>query len=76
MTSREDLHRAIDQLSEDQLRQVSAVVERLLQPDWWQRLARIPGVRMPAEWPGQFENVERVRVEGELVSEQLIRERR
>lgn len=76
MTSREELHRAIEQLSDDELRQVSAVVERLLQPDWGRRLAGIPGVRVPAEWPGKFESVERVRVEGELVSEQLIRERR
>lgn len=76
MTSREELHRAIEQLSEDQLRQVSVVVEGLLHPDWRRRLAGIPGVRMPAEWPGKFERVDRVRVEGELVSEQLMRERR
>ena len=37
MTSREELHRAIEQLSDDELRQVSAVVERLLQPDWRRR---------------------------------------
>ena len=42
MTSREELHRAIEQLSEDQLRQVSVVVEGLLHPDWRRRLAGIP----------------------------------
>lgn len=75
MTIREELHRAIEQLREDQLRQVSAFIERMLQRDF-QGLAKIAGVRMPAEWPGKFEHVDRVRVEGELVSEQLIQDRR
>lgn len=42
----------------------------------WRRLRRIPGVELPDHWPPQFEKFEPLRVEGEPVSEQLIRERR
>jgi hypothetical protein len=42
----------------------------------WERLRMIPGVKLPDRWPPQFEKFEPLRVEGEPVSEQLIRERR
>ena len=42
----------------------------------WERLRMIPGVKLPDHWPPQFENFEPLHVEGEPVSEQLIRERR
>jgi hypothetical protein len=42
----------------------------------WQRLKAIPGVKLPDRWPPRFEKFEPLRVEGEPVSEQLIRERR
>jgi hypothetical protein len=42
----------------------------------WLRLNSMPGVKLPDHWPPQFENFEPVKLEGESVSEQLIRERR
>jgi hypothetical protein len=41
-----------------------------------ERLKSIPGVQLPYHWPPRFEKFEPLRVEGEPVSEQLIRERR
>jgi len=79
MTSRTDLHRAIDELGDDQLNQVTAIVENLLarQSDpVWERLRRIPGIELPAHWPPRFRVVSPLKIEGELPSERLIRERR
>ena len=42
----------------------------------WERLKMIPGVQLPDHWPPQFEKFEPLRIEGEPVSKQLIRERR
>lgn len=42
----------------------------------WERLKAIPGIKLPRQWPPRFEPVEPLRVEGELPSERLIRERR
>jgi hypothetical protein len=42
----------------------------------WQRLNSMPGVKLPDRWPPHFEVFEPIHVEGEPVSEQLIRERR
>ena len=42
----------------------------------WQALSKIPGIGMPKDWPPIFDDFEPIKVEGEPVSEQLIRERR
>jgi hypothetical protein len=42
----------------------------------WERLKAIPGLKVPDHWPPHFEKFEPIKVEGEPVSEQLIRERR
>jgi hypothetical protein len=42
----------------------------------WQALSKIPGIGMPKHWPPRFGDFEPIKVEGEPVSEQLIRERR
>jgi len=42
----------------------------------WQALSKIPGIGMPEHWPPEFQRHEKLKVEGEPVSEQLIRERR
>lgn len=42
----------------------------------WEKLKSIPGLRLPSQWPPRFSTFEPVVVEGEPVSEQLIRERR
>jgi hypothetical protein len=76
MTSREELHRTIDDLDEEQLRQVKGAVEGILGDDLRRHLSRIPGVQVPANWPPRFDLVERLRVEGEPMSEHLMRERR
>jgi hypothetical protein len=41
-----------------------------------ERLESLPGVKLPAHWPPRFKPVESLRVEGELPSQRLIRERR
>jgi hypothetical protein len=41
-----------------------------------ERLKSLPGVKLPAHWPPQFRAVEPLKVEGELPSERLVRERR
>lgn len=42
----------------------------------WERLKMIPGVKLPVHWPPLFRPVEPVKVEGELPSQRLVRERR
>lgn len=42
----------------------------------WQALSKIPGIGLPEHWPPKFQRHGKLSVEGELVSEQLIRERR
>lgn len=42
----------------------------------WECLKSIPGVRLPDHLPPQFQDFEPIHVEGEPISEQLIRERR
>jgi hypothetical protein len=42
----------------------------------WECLRSMRGVKLPDHWPPQFEKFEPLAVEGEPVSEQLIRERR
>lgn len=42
----------------------------------WDRLKCIPGVKLPTRWPPRFKLVHPLKVEGELPSQRLIRERR
>ena len=42
----------------------------------WECLKSIPGIKLPDHWPPRFEKFEPLSVEGEPLSEQLIRERR
>lgn len=42
----------------------------------WQKLNAMPGVRPPKHWPPHFEKFEPIVIEGEPISEQLIRDRR
>ena len=76
-----ELHQAIDKLDDAQVKTVMALVQDLLEGKTdpiLERLKKIPGIRLPAHWPPQFERVQPVKLEeeGELASEQLIRERR
>ena len=41
-----------------------------------ERLKSLPGTKLPAHWPPQFKPLEPLKVEGELPSERLVRERR
>jgi hypothetical protein len=41
-----------------------------------ERLKTIPGIKLPRRWPPRFKPVEPLRLEGELPSERLVRERR
>ena len=66
MTTRRELHQAIGQLNDEQVRQVITVVERLVSKHFdsvdpvYERLKRIPGIQLPAHWPRRFETVERL----------------
>jgi hypothetical protein len=42
----------------------------------WERLKSLPGIKLPHRWPPHFKSINPLRVEGELPSERLIRERR
>jgi len=76
MNDREELHRTIDELDEEQLKQVKGAVEGILGDDLRRRLGRISGVQLPVNWPPRFNLVERLRVSGEPMSDHLVRERR
>jgi hypothetical protein len=80
METRAELHQAIDQLDDEQTKEVMVVVQSLLNSkiDILERLKKVPDIRLPANWPPRFERVQPVKLEGEgeLASEQLIRERR
>jgi hypothetical protein len=79
MQSRDELHEAINRLTEDQALKVMGVVRRFLydgSDPVVERLSAIPGIRMPASWPPRFKPVRPLSAEGELASDRLIRERR
>jgi hypothetical protein len=76
MMTKDQVHEAIDRLTDDQLNQVRAVLEQLSAGDPRGRWRNIPGIRLPAVWPPDYGDFRPVEVPGEPVSEQLIRERR
>lgn len=73
---RQDLHRLIDRLPDQQLEKITSVVREVSESSWIEILRTIPGARVPAHWPPQFEPFEPIPFEGEPPSERLIRERR
>jgi hypothetical protein len=76
MMTKEQVHQAIDRLNDEQLNKVQAVLEQLHTDDPRERWRSIPGLRIPEQWPPDYGGFDPVRLEGEPVSEQLIRERR
>ena len=81
METRAELHEAIDQLNDEQTKEVMALVQDLLSSKKntvLEHLKKVPGIRLPADLSPQFERVQPMKLEGEgvLASEQLIRERR
>ena len=65
----------LEQLLDEQARRDAAQLTEPTDP-LWKCLERIPGIRLPAHWPPQYPEFDPIPVEGEPVSEQLIRERR
>jgi hypothetical protein len=60
-----------------------ALAERLMRErgttsnDSLQELVKsLPGIKLPAHWPPRFKPVQPLKVEGELPSQRLVRERR
>lgn len=78
MTTRQDLHEAIDKLTDDQVKKVIEAVKRVIASNPYELLKGAPGIRVPDEWPPEYQVFEPIKIsqEGELPSEQLIRERR
>ena len=83
METRTELHQAIDRLNGEQTKEVMALVQNLLKTEHdtdmiWELLKTIPGIRLPANRRPSPNRVQPVKLEGEgeLASEQLIRERR
>lgn len=75
--NRQDLHRLVDQLDEQQLATAASALESIQRASLESILRGTPGLRMPDHWPPQFVEFEPLPVTtGELPSEQLIRERR
>ena len=78
MTTRQDLHKAIDKLTDDQVKKVIAAVKPIVESNPYETLKGAPGIRVPEQWPPEYPIFEPIKIslEGELPSEQLIRERR
>ena len=79
MSSREKLHQAIEKLTDKQLEMVKNSVDALLdEPGNEEReeLKKIRAVRFGREIDAERKRFEPIKVEGELPSEILIRERR
>lgn len=76
MTIREELHQLIEGLNEEQLQHALKLFKPMVGKDPFRDLQGVPGIRLPEHWPPEFEDFEPMKVEGELPSRQLIRERR
>ena len=77
MSTRQELHEAVDRLDESKLGDALVIVQNMLETDgdaMRRRLKALPGVKLPDQWPPTFAAFEPIQVEGEPVSEQLIRE--
>lgn len=74
--SRQHLHALIDELEEPLLSQAAQALTDLRHASLAAVLRDVPGLRMPEHWPPRYLEVEPLTVQGEPVSEQLIRERR
>ena len=78
MSCRAQLHQAIDKLTDKQVESVKHNVDMLLEQannDDLHELLRIPGIRLGRAMDPDRMRFEPIKVDGELVSEQLIRER-
>ena len=79
MSSREKLRQAIEELDDEQVESVQKAVDELLQrsdDEALQKLMSMPGIRMGKEMDPERKRFVPIKVEGELPSEILIRERR
>jgi hypothetical protein len=74
--SRTALHQLVDTLPEEHMPAALAALIQVRQDALRATLASIPGLRLPAQWPPHFPDVEPMPYEGESPSEQLIQERR
>jgi hypothetical protein len=74
--TKQQIHEAIDRLSPDQLNQVQTVIEHLSHPDPRERWRSIAGLKVPEVWPPDYGDFQAVRLTGEAVADQIIRERR
>jgi hypothetical protein len=75
MTIREEINEVLQDLDDEQLQQVLQAIKPIVN-DPFAGLRGVPGIHLPEHWPPEFEEFEPIKVEGEPVSEQLIRERR
>jgi hypothetical protein len=86
MNLRQELHEVIDKLDESQITRLmpiarsvqsgSAVRNDLAERELFELLKSLPNVTVPAQWPPRFRDVVPIQIDGEPVSEILIRERR
>lgn len=74
--TKEQIHEAIDRLNPDQLNQVESVLEQFFSDDPRDRWRNIAGLKVPAVWPPDYGDFKAVRLPGESVADQLLRERR
>lgn len=76
MTTREELYQVLESLTEEQMREALEKIRPMVKEDPFAGLRGVAGIYVPEKWPPEYEKFEQVKVEGEPVSEQLIRERR
>lgn len=78
-TTRLELYAAIERLNDKQLGEVLSVAKSFLVDDKdpiRKRLLTMPGIKLPARRYPRLDAFEPLDVEGELPSEQIVRERR
>lgn len=78
MTTRQDIHEAIDKLTDDQVKKVIEAVKPIVESNAYEILKGCSGIRVPEQWPPEYQVFEPIEISPgeELPSEQLIRERR
>ena len=79
MSPREKLHQAIDELEDEQVESLQRAVDGLLEQsddEALRKLMSIPGIRIGNEIDAERKRFVPIKVEGELPSEMLIRDRR
>lgn len=80
MSAKEMLYETIKDLDEEQARQVLSMALRVKKQETknptWERLSKVPGIKLPARFPRRFRDFQPVKGWGIPASQLLIEDRR